>query len=477
MSSLLGAGPRARWATSSYRSLLVRSGAAGIATWSLLGRLAFAMGNLSLLLYVHAVGASLALAGAAGATNLLGTAITAVAQGRWFDRHGVRRTLCLLTAAYVPLTALVLALVESGQPAWILLTAILAQSLSTPLMGVATRAMLPHLAPLLAPDAATRAALFRYWTISFELCYVVAPALTALLGAMLSTRAPFILSAVLLAVASLGYAALPAIGDHRGCPTRAATSTAPHSRSGLVTLVIAALGFGTVVGFVVITTTATATALGHAPAIGLLFTLMTISSVAGGLVSGRGNRFLRRESQLPLLILTSACALLIPLTGQHILALALCVIVAGATFTPQLTLQSIVLDDVVPHQRVGAAFGWLTTAVAIGNGAGQALGGSLSQHFTPDVAASAGALIVAAVATAVWLRRRTLASDHRVDQSTPNDDDILSGYSGEVQRSGSGDFAQRSPAVHHGGAVTIGMHLLEQAGPWRNGRSELSRTP
>ena len=477
MSSLLGAGPRARWATSSYRSLLVRSGAAGIATWSLLGRLAFAMGNLSLLLYVHAVGASLALAGAAGATNLLGTAITAVAQGRWFDRHGVRRTLCLLTAAYVPLTALVLALVESGQPAWILLTAILAQSLSTPLMGVATRAMLPHLAPLLAPDAATRAALFRYWTISFELCYVVAPALTALLGAMLSTRAPFILSAVLLAVASLGYAALPAIGDHRGCPTRAATSTAPHSRSGLVTLVIAALGFGTVVGFVVITTTATATALGHAPAIGLLFTLMTISSVAGGLVSGRGNRFLRRESQLPLLILTSACALLIPLTGQHILALALCVIVAGATFTPQLTLQSIVLDDVVPHQRVGAAFGWLTTAVAIGNGAGQALGGSLSQHFTPDVAASAGALIVAAVATAVWLRRRTLASDHQVDQSTPNDDDILSGYSGEVQRSGSGDYTQRSPAVHQGGAVTIGMHLLEQAGPWRNGRSELSRTP
>jgi hypothetical protein len=86
-------------------------------------------------------------------------------------------------------------------------------------------------------------------------------------------------------------------------------------------------------------------------------------------------------------------------------------------------------------------------------------------------------LIVAAVATAVWLRRRTLASDHQVDQSTPNDDDILSGYSGEVQRSGSGDFTQRSPAVHHGGAVTIGMHLLEQAGPWRNGRSELSRTP
>ena len=36
---------------------------------------------------------------------------------------------------------------------------------------------------------------------------------------------------------------------------------------------------------------------------------------------------------------------------------------------------------------------------------------------------------------------------------------------GEVQRSGSGDSTQRSPALHHGGAVTFGMHLLEEAGP------------
>jgi MFS family permease len=409
---MVGAAAPTSRRTGHYRLLVRQPGAMRIATLSLLGRLAFAMTNLSLLLYVNAATDNLAVAGAAAATNLVGTAVTAVIQGRWFDRYGVRRTLWCLTAAYAPLTSLMMALVESRQPAWILLSVTLPQSLSTPMIGVATRTMLPHL----TPEGPLRDALIRYWTISFECCYVLAPALTGMLAATLSTRTPFISSALLLTVASATYAALPAIGKHRGCaPPRVGTSAA-HPPAGLVTLVIAALGFGAAVGFVVITTTAAATTLGKPHAIGWLFALMTMCSVGGGIAFGIRSWPRRAELQLPILLLASACALLIPLTGRHIPTLMLSVAAAGVTFAPQLTVQSTILNEIVPWQRVGVSFGWLTTAAALGNGVAQAIGGALGQAFTSSAAASVGALTVGATAGTVALRRNSLISPTRAQR-------------------------------------------------------------
>lgn len=393
--------PRTSWRDSSYRSLLQHTGARSIVAWSLTGRLAFAMTNLSLLLYVHTAAGNLAVAGAAAAVNLGGTAAAAVIQGRWFDRYGVSRTLRRLTAAYLPCTVLLVMLIETRQSAWVLLPAVLAQSLTAPLMGVATRAMLPHL----APEGPARDALLRYWTISFETCYVAAPALIGVLGAWHSTRIPFIVSALLLGVAGIAYAGLPAIRRYRGAESVTATPAAGGERAGLLTLMVAALGFGAVVGFVVLTTTAVATALGHPHAAGPLFAVMTLCSVAGGAVF----RTRRRELALPALMLISAGALLIPVVGPSMTLLVIGVAVAGTTLAPQLTLHSAILDDVVARDRVGVSFGWLTTAVAIGNAAGQTAAGALSHLCNPGVAAVAGALTVAAAAAGVALRRSSLA--------------------------------------------------------------------
>lgn len=394
-----------------YRTMLARPGAPALSLWSLLGRLAFTMTNLSLLLYVNAATGSLALAGACAATNLVGIALAATVQGRWFDRHGVTRTLCALTAAYLPLTALIVVLVEDVRsPGW-LLVVILAQSLCTPLINVASRAMLPHLAPWLAPDADARQALFLYWTISLEVCYVAAPALAGLLGAALSADAPYLTSAVVLATASVGYSLLPAIRGHRGTAEKPHLPAPAHSRAGLRTVVIAALAFGTVVGFVVITTTAIATSQGRADWVGPLFAVMTVCSVLSALVFGAGGGPRRRAVQLPALIAVGGLALLIPLAGDHMLLLAVTVMVAGATFAPQMTLQSLILDDVVADHRSGAGFGWITTAIAAGNGAGQALGGFLAESGSPGLASVVGAAVVLAGAAAVALRRDSLVPD------------------------------------------------------------------
>ena len=387
---------------SQYRVLWRRPGAPAVAAWSLTGRLAFAMTNLSLLLYIHATTANLAIAGAAAATNLTGTAVAAVVQGRWFDRYGVGRTLRRLTAVYLPCSALLLMLIETRQPAWVLMPVILAQSLAAPLMGVATRAMLPHL----VTEGPARDALIRYWTISFEGCYVAAPALTGMLGALGSPRLPFLTATLALAVAAVVYAGLPAIGEHRGTGTAAVALPADESRAGLLTLVIAALGFGAVVGFLVLITTAVATSLGHPHAAGPLFAVMTLCSVVAGIAF----RTTRREIALPAMIALSAAALLIPIAGHSMVLLLIAVAMAGATFAPQLTLQSAILDDIVTRERVGASFGWLTTAVALGNAAGQTAGGALSHFAGPSAAAAVGAVTVAAAAAVVAMRRKTLGA-------------------------------------------------------------------
>lgn len=73
-------------------------------------------------------------------------------------------------------------------------------------------------------------------------------------------------------------------------------------------------------------------------------------------------------------------------------------------------VQSAILDDIVTRERVGASFGWLTTAVALGNAAGQTAGGALSHFAGPSAAAAVGAVTVATAAAVVAMRRKTLGA-------------------------------------------------------------------
>ena len=402
-----------RWRESNYRALLLRPGMKNLAISSLLGRLAFAMTNLSLLLYVTETTGELSIGGAAAGTSLLGSAISASLQGRWFDRFGVSRTLLSSIALYVPVTVLLIVLLRSHAEAWVLLSVILVQSLVAPMMGVASRSVLPFA----APDGPLRDALIRYWTISFEVCYAMAPAIVGVLTLGDRTaEVPFYVAAVSLAVTSAAYAASPIVrAQVPRSPTSPAQAARRSSGGGVATLTIAALAFGAGVGFVVITVTAIAKSLGNPEIVGLPFSLMTISSVAAGFWFSHHEPSLPRHLQLAALIAVCAVALLIPtfLTGASMTEIIVCCIVAGFSFAPQLILQSTILEEICAPERVGATFGWLTTAVTVGNAAGQTLGGALSQWFTPGVAAGTGVVILASMALIVSLSGRTFKPAHQ----------------------------------------------------------------
>lgn len=386
---------------------------------SVLGRFSLSMTNLSLLLYIQESTKSFPTAGVVVGVSLMGTAAAALLQGRSFDRRGVSRTLIPVSVTYVALTGLMVALVYLREPLALLAPVAFIHGLSVPVMSVATRAMHPHL----APEGPLRDALFRYWVVSSELCYVLAPALTGSLAVIAgwgdqqmtlseALRGPFVVSAGLLAASSIGYAALPAIRNYRGEQARHGQSRTIYSRAGLTTLVFAALGYGATVGFVVITATQGAVALDKSWMIGSLFALMSVCSVAAGLLFPTNPTQRGRQVWMTLLLIVGAAALLIPMLGVSVGALIATVTVAGVTFAPQLALQTTLVDAVVPPDRSGVSVGWLATAIVIGNGGGQALGGILASQLSPASIGALGALVVATLAAIVFMRRETLTRSH-----------------------------------------------------------------
>lgn len=404
--------------SASYRAVLTAPGAMPLVIWSLLSRLAFAMTNLSLLLYVSAASGSYAFAGGMTAVSLIGTAAGAIGQGRLIDRFGPSRPLLALTAAYGPLSLALIAMVPAQHsPNLLLACTVLAQSATQPLLAVASRAMWPRL----VPADSQRQTAYSYETISTETCYLIAPAIAATLAAALWPGTPLTLACGVITTTAIGFALTPAAYQHRGGDgTVALSSRHPHAvlrRRGMPILLVAALGFGTGVGFVAVGIPAAATALGATAAAGLLLATWSVSSVLGGLTYDR--RPWPSEPSLRLPMLMAAFGLLLcPVFIGGFYGLTAAMILTGLTLAPQLTAQNALLDTLVPPHQVSEAFGWITTAIALGNAIGQAASGALIEHSGHETAFCIAVFSVLGSAAAVTAGRRSLRPHHKLPRTT-----------------------------------------------------------
>lgn len=400
--------------TSGYRAVLTAPGALPLVAWSLLGRLAFAMTNLSLLLYVSAATGSYAFAGSMTAVSLIGTAAGAIGQGRLIDRFGPSRPLLVLATAYGPLSLGLIVLVSAQcSPGLPLACVVLAQSATQPLLAVASRAMWPRL----VPEESPRRTAYSYETISTEACYLIAPAIATTLAATLWPGTPLALASGVVTTAALGFALAPAARRHRGRESSVVPPT-EHMRGvlhrrGMLVLLTAAAAFGVGVGFVAVGVPAAASALGVPAAAGLLLAVWSVSSVLGGLAHNRHPWPARPSQRLPLLM-ASFGLLLCPVFIGGLYGITAAMILTGLTLAPQLTTQNTLLDSLVAPRQVSEAFGWVTTVIALGNAVGQAASGALvesSGHETAFLIGVASVLGFTAVVTAG--RRRLHALDPR----------------------------------------------------------------
>ena len=398
------------------RTALAVPGARPMAAWSVLGRFGFAMVNLSLLLLVEAQSGSYAVAGAVSAASLVGTAAGVVVQSRLLDRLGPTRTLLACAGPHAVLSAAVLVLVPRGLPTLTVAVLVAAQCAVLPMVQVASRAMWAHL----LPAGPSRDAAYSYEAVSFELCWLLGPALAAVLATWWWPGSALQVALMLTTLSAVGFASTAAV---RSCPGHTPSESRGPKRdhlldgasgdravqaAGVAVLLVATTAFGLTVGLVVVGVTAGTEAVGVPQLAGVLLALWSTSAVVSGTAYQRSPWPRPVTVRLPVLMAAFGTVLVVPALVDGLLPLAVALVLAGATVVPQIALHNTLLDALVPPGRLSAAFGWMTTAILVSSAGGQALGGYVVERHDYHAGFLTAAASALALAALVWAGRRHL---------------------------------------------------------------------
>ncbi|MGP4018335.1 MFS transporter [Saccharopolyspora sp. 5N708] len=389
-----------------YRTALTTSGARGPVITSLLGRLPIAMIGLALMLYVQRETGSFAAAGLVSAGALIGVACGSVVQGRVMDRVGPTVPLLVMSGTFAGLVAVEVVAIEAHAPVLLLTALAFLVGVSEPMVGSASRALWGRLLP---PGSAREAA-YSYEAISMEVFFILGPGLAGLLVAMPWPGTGVVVGATCMIIGSVGFATTPAARGHRPQPTERADGSllGAIASPGMRTVALAALGFGILIGFIEVGVPAAAVQAGHATAGGLLLSVLSVSSVAVGIVYGLRPWPRPMHLRLPALLFGFAALITLLAVPSTLWGLCLALLVAGSLITPQSTAHSVAIEIAAPKGTATEAFGWVITAVTLGSAVGQSISGQLVELSGPPAAFLVASAFGVAVAVALWLRRRTL---------------------------------------------------------------------
>lgn len=375
---------------------------------ALLGRLAFAMTGLVILLSTYSAAGSFAISGAC--TGAFGIAHVAASpyRARLVDRFGQRRALCTMAFAYgAALCALAVATADRWDtPAWSLVSFSAAVGLFPPPLGASMRTVWGSL----TTSAGARTRAYSLDTVSEESLFTLGP----LVGAGIATAAsPWAALVVIAAVSVIGTLAMTSSthsSTHGGSTRRVAPSARPLRQRGFPGVLLAVTGVGVVLGTVEIAATAFADSRDSLGSAGLLLAAMGAGSVCGGLLYGRREWSSSLHSRLLLTSTTMtamAVALSIP-AGTAVLLLGLFAL--GLFLAPALITGYLLSDRLTSPDVRTEASNWITTAVNAG--AAAAAGGvgivvDRASSNTGFVVGGLGAAVVITGAVVLHIRPRS----------------------------------------------------------------------
>ena len=263
----------------------------------------------------------------------------------------------------------------------------------------------------LVPPGPLRSVAYNYEAISMEVFFILGPALAALLAAAPWPGLGLVVAAAATVVGTTGFALTAAVRATR--PTVRAGSrglVGVLARPGVLTVALAGLGFGLVVGGVEVGVPAVAAEAGSRILGGILISAWSVVSVLAGLLYAL--RPWPRPLHLRLPVLVGIFGLLVAAmaaAGSSLVGLTIVMLLAGTVITPQVTAQSLALEVATPAGMATEAFGWVITAITLGVAAGQSVTGWLVERSGPSAAFLAGGLAGVLLALILWVRRNTLA--------------------------------------------------------------------
>jgi MFS family permease len=391
-----------------YRAALTTPGAGLPVLASALGRLPIAMLTLATLLYVEGTTGSFAVAGLVSAGTLVGVSLGSVAQGRLIDRVGPTRPLVGAALLLLLAGAALVAAVESGQPAGVLVGLAALTGLTQPALPGSSRALWG----VLLPPGPRRDAAYSYEAISLEVFFILGPAIAVFL-----VLAPWPGTGLAVAVGGLALGSI-AFALCRAVRTQGAAPAGPSigllgalGRPGMRTVALASLGFGLVIGSVEVGVPAVTAAAGTPALGGVLLSAWSVTSVLAGIAYSTRPWPEPMHLRMPFLLAVfalcvAAMALVGPTGALPVLVVAM--LLAGALITPQVTAHSIAVDGAAPAGTATEAFGWVVTAATLGIALGQSSAGVMVDLAGPSSSFLVGGVAGGIVAAVLWFRRATL---------------------------------------------------------------------
>jgi predicted MFS family arabinose efflux permease len=352
---------------------------------------------LALILLVQHARGSLGLAGVATAGFSIGAAIARPIQGRLIDDRGPRDVLLVIAAFHAAALMALVPVVRSDLPGVAIVALAVVAGLGLPPVSQTQRLVWAELAD------EDRTTVFSVVTLIQEASILIGPVLVGVLVGAASPSAAMIAVAI---CAGVGLAWLGVVVPAAPLDSQAERRGGPLLERGVQIVLVLELLFGVALGGLEIGVPALASSEGHPSAAGFLLALASLGGIAGAfLYGGRRWRASPRSRMVLLLGLSSlGFGLLIPSEGLVLAGVVL--LVLGTVVNPALTTLIVLLDLASPR-FAAEAFGWLSTSMAIGSGAGAALTGALAQHhgagpaFAAAAAGCALAALIAATASAL----------------------------------------------------------------------------
>lgn len=344
-----------------------------LATASVVARMPFGMGAISLVIFVHARTGSFGVAGLATGLYTLGFALAGPLLGRQVDRRGPRP---VLAPASVICALALLAIAAIGEGSAATLPLVLASALAgasvPPTSGVLRRTW----PALVRREDLTAAYLFD--SVLIEIVFICGPLLTGLLAATVDPVAPLYVGAGFVLLGTAWFLLVPVVRAERPVGTEHHPGGGALSSPAVRYVTLAGLPIGASFGALDVALPAFGASHGSSALGGLFVASLAFGSMLGAalfsLIGARLGDL--REASLRLAVYQplAIAPLLLATSPPVLIPLAL---LAGSFAAPMVTLRSRVAELTMPPGTGTETFTWLLLSVMVGTSASAALAGPL----------------------------------------------------------------------------------------------------
>jgi predicted MFS family arabinose efflux permease len=389
--------------SSPTRNILVRPGTALQAGAGLVAQLTQGASTIGIVLVIHQHGGSVALAGAVAGALAIAAGISRPAQGRLMDRGGPADVMIVCGLLHPAALMGIVGLSLLHGPGALLLALGAVAGLALPPVSTAMRVAWGE-----AVAAEDRTAAYSMVYLTQELALLTGPLIFAAVTAPTSASLGLVVVAAASGAGTVAFAASVQSADWR-------RPQPPHQRGsvlrgrGMRALLTVAILLGGVIGTVEVGIPALAIAHGTPAAAGILIALLSVGGVIGALLYGARRWVAEPAARLLWLLGVVAASVALMITTSSLPVVGFLLVLEGLAINPALTTLSLLVDSETPGPTASEAFGWMSTGISAGGGAGAAVAGALVQdgHDARPAFIAAALAALGATALAVVARRVT----------------------------------------------------------------------